>query len=285
SACGSNESAAKKIASNSLSSTTEEEVVPIIISSELVVGDNRFVIGLLRNDQEVLDAQVSLRFYKIDGGRELLRGEAQTRQITVMRTFVEKHASGDLHTHETGETGVYVANARFDVSGEWEVEVSAVLNKVPLYVQRGHFKVSVNSLSPAIGSVPPASRQPVLADVGNDISQVDTSNPPVPELHNLTIADAIASHKPTVIAFASPAFCVSRICGPTKQVLDEIYPRYWNKVNFIHVEPYKLDDARAGKALTPMPIMAEWGLQTEPWVFVLDRQGHVMAKFQGIVAL
>jgi hypothetical protein len=107
----------------------------------------------------------------------------------------------------------------------------------------------------------------------------------MPELHNLTVADAIASRRPTVVAFASPAFCVSRICGPTKQILDELYPRYRNRVNFIHVEPYKLDDARAGKALTPMPIMSEWGLQTEPWVFVLDRQGRVFAKFQGIVAV
>lgn len=283
SACGGDDSEAKKFASNSLSSTTEQEIVPIIVSSELVVGDNRFVVGLLRNNQELLGAQVSLRFYKLDGDREILRSEVQTRPIRVTRTYVERHANGELHTHEAGETGVYVASAHFDNSGEWEVEVSAMLERVPLYVQRVHFKVLANGLTPALGAVPPPSRQAVLGDVGNDVYHVDTSNPPMPELHDLTIADALSSRKPTVISFASPGFCVSRICGPAKQVLDQLAPRYKNRVNFIHVEPYKLDEARAGKALTPIPTMAEWGLQTEPWTFVLDRQGRVMAKFQGLV--
>jgi hypothetical protein len=28
--------------------------------------------------------------------------------------------------------------------------------------------------------------------------------------------------------------------------------------------------------------VAEWGLQTEPWIFVVDGQGIIRAKFEGL---
>ena len=47
-------------------------------------------------------------------------------------------------------------------------------------------------------------------------------------------------------------------------------------VNYIHIEVY--DDFQE---LTPVKEMAEWGLDTEPWVFVLDADGRVTFKFSG----
>ncbi len=32
------------------------------------------------------------------------------------------------------------------------------------------------------------------------------------------------------------------------------------------------------------PLLSEWGLVTEPFTFVLDRRGLVLAKFEGFVA-
>jgi peroxiredoxin len=35
----------------------------------------------------------------------------------------------------------------------------------------------------------------------------------------------------------------------------------------------------------PVPATREWQLRSEPWVFVIDRQGRIAAKFEGIMAL
>jgi hypothetical protein len=123
-------------------------------------------------------------------------------------------------------------------------------------------------------------------------------------MHDKTIAEAVTSGKPTVIAFATPAFCTSQLCGPAKEIFDELYGKYKEQMNFVHVEPYSLTEARAGKGLCPIPIMnvnyaanpgqgcpvvpaeqippadQSWNLSTEPWVFVVDKDGNIAAKFE-----
>ena len=89
-----------------------------------------------------------------------------------------------------------------------------------------------------------------------------------------------------MVAFTTPAFCQSRTCGPVMDtVMDPLYERYNGQAIFIHIEPYKLPELREGIDLIPVEAMQEWGLQTEPWVFVIDRQGKIVGKFEGIMGL
>jgi hypothetical protein len=126
--------------------------------------------------------------------------------------------------------------------------------------------------------------QTTLRDV-DDITEIDSSSPPRPEMHELTIAEAIDSGWPTVVAFATPAFCQSRVCGPLMDaVVDPLFERYADRVVFVHVEPFDLAKARGGE-LIPVPAVDEWGLQTEPWLFIIDQEGRVAGKFEAIVAL
>jgi len=108
------------------------------------------------------------------------------------------------------------------------------------------------------------------------VRQIDTSDPPDPRLHQVRIADAIAQGKPQVIVFATPKFCTSRICGPVVDVVRTLLPTYGARVVFTHQEIWQ--DAAAHKF---SPTVAEWGLQTEPWIFVVDGQGIIRAKFEG----
>ncbi len=74
------------------------------------------------------------------------------------------------------------------------------------------------------------------------------------------------------------------MCGPTKQTVDELYTRYKGQANFVHVEPYDLAKARAGTALEPLPFITnEWHFMSEPWTFIVDSQGKIAGKFDGIV--
>ena len=63
-----------------------------------------------------------------------------------------------------------------------------------------------------------------------------------------------------------------------------VWERYGDRVNVLQVEPYEVPAARAG-TLVPVETMIEWRLQTEPWIFVVDADGLVVAKFEGIMGL
>jgi hypothetical protein len=81
-----------------------------------------------------------------------------------------------------------------------------------------------------------------------------------------------------VVAFATPKFCASRACGPVVDVVDDARREFANRgVRFIHVEVYTDNDPNKGVNRW----MREWNLQTEPWVFVVDADGKIVAKFEG----
>ena len=86
-----------------------------------------------------------------------------------------------------------------------------------------------------------------------------------------------------MIAFATPAFCQTQFCGPVMEtVVIPAWQRYRDRVQFIHVEPWDLTKARNG-SLVPVDAVQQWGLLSEPFVFVIDADGKVAAKFEGIV--
>ncbi len=261
------------------------EVTPVIVNSELAVGENRFMIGLLSSDnEEIVGAAVAFRFFQLDGDQQERREEAQATPITLEKTYTHTHEDGTVETHEAGESAVYVAAVRFDEPGQWEVEVVATVGDVTYDPSTIGFVVLEESASVAMGAPAPLSETLTLDDV-EDVTEIDTSNPPIPEMHTMTIAEAVTSGRPSVIVFATPAFCLSRICGPTKDVVDDLFKQYKGEVNFVHVEPYELDKARSGEGLFAVPAFSEWGLQSEPWVFLVDKEGIVAAKFEAVVTM
>jgi len=264
----------------------ERDVTPLLLNSQLAVGDNRFVLGLTdKEDQLILRANVRLRFFKIDGEEGTLRAETPAQYTFLETNFVHEHPDGTRHTHEGNEVGAYAAQVSFDEPGDWGVEIEGEARGQELKRLRVRFNVLEDSSVPDIGQPAPRTQQLTLRDV-SDISQIDTANPPDPEMHDMTVAEALDTGKPVVVAFATPAFCVSRICGPVyDEVAVPLFEKYGDEVIFIHIEPYVLEDARAGRGLIPVSAMAEWGLQTEPWVFVIDGQGRIAGKFEGITNL
>ena len=92
---------------------------------------------------------------------------------------------------------------------------------------------------------------------------------------------------PSEIAIATPAFCETQICGPTKVFFDDLYNEYNDAANFVHVEPYDVQLVRDGECESlyacRTSIIDEWRLQSEPWVFVVDADGNIAAKFDGLV--
>jgi hypothetical protein len=185
-------------------------------------------------------------------------------------------------TTPAGEDGVYVANARFERGGNWGVQIEVTRDGTKLKPIPFTFTVLDNTPEPALGAQAPASTQITLANV-SDIHEIDSSSPPRPAMHETTIADALKTGKPVVVAFATPAFCTSRLCAPIMStVMDPLAATYGGEAVFIHVEPYDLKALRETGQQIPVPATREWGLQSEPWIFVVDRQGRIAGKYEGV---
>lgn len=269
----------------------ERNVTPAIASSELLVGRNRFVLGLLdRDNRPIVDANVHMRFYDLNGDQAVARFDVQgvsrvpARDSGIEEQIVHIHADGTRHVHlnVSDEVGVYTAWVEFDRPGVWGVEISVESKDGSIKeVVRPRFTVLPAGQTPAVGQPAPASRQRLLSDVEH-IEEIDSSAKPELAFHQMTIADAIASGRPALVLFAVPGFCESRFCGPEYEIMKKLLPRYQDRMEFIHVEFYK--NPGTPERVVAEPIR-EWNLRTEPWFFLIDASGRVAAKFEGPTAL
>jgi hypothetical protein len=267
-----------------LAPETGDGLQPLITTSELVVGQNRFAFGLLKAGKLLEDANVTLRVYAIEGSEAQLAAEMNApyqavRNVKQQRS-IHRHSDGTEHVHgdESFVKGLYVAQVGFARAGTWGIEILAYQKDGSQGVARTAVTVLDNPQTPTIGSPAPRSRNLIASDV-KDLRQIDTSARPDPRLHQVRIADAIARGKPQLIVFATPQFCTSRICGPVVDIVRTLLPTYGKRVAFIHQEIWQ--DFAEKKVF---PTVEEWRLFTEPWIFVVDGQGIIRGKFEGLVA-
>lgn len=259
-------------------------VIPV--TSEWVLGQNRFAFGLLSPDTgaPIVDAKVHLRFYDINDG-EVFKFETDAisrvpaRDAGIAEQVEHRHADGTIHTHFNAgeEIGIYTASVNFDSAGKWGVEMDIEKPEDGIdETLTPTFVVTTQATTPPIGFDAPRSENRTVDDV-DDITLIDSSANPSEEMHTTTIKEAIEAGRPTLVLFAVPGFCTSRLCGPEIDIMRKLYPEWKDRVEFIHVEFY--DDP--GKNSKVTKAAQEWGLRREPWFFLIDENGKIAAKFEG----
>lgn len=229
-------------------------------SSNLAVGTERLLIGVASQDGGRLaspDIPVSVRIRPEDG----------QASASMPATFM--WAVPDV-------SGLYRVTVEFPTPGTWFVEVtpdgSQALPEFPV-------TVLAEPITIGLGRPAPASETPTAADF--DLADISTDDDPDPRFYELSVADAVASGRPSVIVFSTPRFCSTGVCGPTLDDIKAMAPNY-PEVNFVHVEVFtNLDDP---DNLAVVPAVQEWGLPTEPWVFVVDADGIVIGRFEGVIS-
>jgi hypothetical protein len=146
----------------------------------------------------------------------------------------------------------------------------------------GTLDVKPKASAPTVGARAVRSRTPTIASTGGDFAELTTAVPPDRALLRYSIAESLAAHEPFVVVFATPKFCESRTCGPVVDVVDHVRRRVQSRdVRFIHVEIYSGNDPAKGVNRW----VAEWKLPSEPWVFVVGRDGRIKARFEGSVSV
>lgn len=114
----------------------------------------------------------------------------------------------------------------------------------------------------------------------HDLGEITTDPDPEPSFYEMTVAEAVESG-PSVIVFATPAWCTTQTCGPLLDQVKELSADFPD-LNYVHVEIYENINASSFDDLVVVPSVLEWGLPSEPWVFVTDAGGVVIAALEGV---
>jgi hypothetical protein len=195
---------------------------------------------------------------------------------------LESHAEATKRQTPDGLTTIFTQDRTFERAGDWGVEIQATFRDGSASIKRIGFQVLADSPSPIPGEAAPVVETAVSSDVGDDLSKLSSSLTPNPALYELSLEEAVGNGKPTVLLFATPAFCQTRFCGPAYEITSELQEKYTDQMNFIHVEIYTgLPDPSANN-WELAPAMTAFGLSTEPWLFVLDRNGVVVYRVEGL---
>ena len=254
----------------------------LIAASEFVVGENRFPFGLVAADGDFLEnARVRVRFFSLEDPTPELLAQEVAEWRTIEGVTPHAHPDGETHLH-LDFRGVYVVDAvELPKPGIWAAEFDVSGAYGGPEVKNAAFEVSAGPTAPGVGERVPATQNPTIHDVAS-FAEV-SSRAVQDDMHELSVAQALEGGKPFVVVFASPAFCVSAMCGPVTDTIAAVHDRFRGRADFIHIEPWDLDAARDEGRLVPSPVMDEWRLPTEPWTFVVGADGRVVKRFEGLV--
>lgn len=248
----------------------------VVSNSDLAVGENRVSFGLVDRDYMPVrpeTAAVRAVYYE----PETAVGQVRHRGEAVF-----------LPWSPEGRRGVFIANVVFDQAGTGTGDTPGIWELHATFEHQGEtltvgdaVAVAAEHRAPFIGDAAPPSHTPTAADTA-DLRTISSSPQPDPALYQLSVAEAVRAGRPAVISFATPAFCRSATCGPQIEALSELARQYEGQANFVHVEvyrePHRIDPANPARELAPA--VAEWGLESEPWTFVVGSDGRIAARFE-----
>jgi hypothetical protein len=178
--------------------------------------------------------------------------------------------------------GAYVTHPQFDRAGVWEFRVE-LAEGAGSRVGSTFVQVNADSAAPAVGDPAPVTQTRTASTV-EEVRQISSAFEPDPGFYAISLDAALASGKPTVVLFSTPAYCSSQTCGPQLETLGDLKADYGGEMNFIHVEIYDnvremLDtgDPSIGRVADPV---RDWGLITEPWTFLIGADGVITDRFE-----
>jgi hypothetical protein len=177
-----------------------------------------------------------------------------------------------------GVTRIYVARFRLARPGKYTLVAQPDGARIQGIA---NLDVRAHPQAPAVGDRAIPSRTPTLASADGDVASLTTASPPDLSLLRYSVADSVKAHAPFVLVFATPKFCNSRTCGPVVDVTQAVQRRFAaSGVRFIHVEVYTDNNPAQGFNRW----FREWRLPSEPWVFLVGRDGRIKARFEGSVS-
>ncbi len=236
----------------------EPELSVLVASFEMLTGPGRRMQFGLLDATRVPMIDQDLRVWLVrEGDKEIVQGP-------VVPTF---------HDEGLGNRGIYVFESEIPAPGIHNLVVATGDGSAG---GAAALNIITPDVSPIVqvGAAFPASATPT-SEAPGDLEELCTLEPDC-GMHGSSLDTALGAGKPTVLTIATPKYCVSQICGPVVSIVEGVRLESGrDDIEWIHVEVFK----DAGN--TPVELVTELGLPSEPWVYLIDADGNLADKFDG----
>jgi hypothetical protein len=247
-----------------------------LATSVFTVGENRLAFGMIDDRSGFVYGKTALYVAPTPDSPAEGPYPAPADVLVTEGRYRSKQAA----TEQDPFAAVYAARVPFEKPGRYSVLAVtqtggtrvAAPTEVTVIAKR-------DDRIPAVGERPPRVETDTVASARGDIESIDTRTPPS-DMHERSFADVVGK-KPVVLLFSTPQLCQSRVCGPVTDIALQLKARYGDQVEFIHQEVYVDNEPDKGLR-TPLK---RFNLRTEPWLFVVGRDGRITARLEGSFGL
>ena len=262
-------------------------MVAVAASVDLYTKDpQRVDLGLVMPDNSLVSfGTVDVAFSLVGTGAQA----GMTATATFVPTFgTPERSDGPVVTQPNEGRGVYEAtDVVFDTAGVWLAEVTADVNGLGPQTAQTSFAVQEQPSLPAPGDRAQPTENLTVDSNGVPLAAIDSraaskGSIPDPELHEWTIARAIAEGRPALVVFATPVFCVSRFCGPGTEMVEDLSRRYADRAVFIHIEIWKDFQKQVLNQAALDWLQLPNGDLTEPWLFLIGADGTIADRWSSM---
>jgi hypothetical protein len=261
-----------------------------VASSDLAVGASQhFELGIFSSDGQGVKllsfGQMSLAFSFMGDGSEAPQPGPQATGTYVGAFGTPQSGPAPVFTDPNDARGVYQADVAFDQAGTWQVDATVELPGEGSQTLSANFIVSERHSLPAPGDRAQPTENLTIDSNGVppaaiDSRALDGAPVPDPHLHGTTIAHALAQHRPILVIFSTPTFCVSLMCGPETDGLEDLAKRYRDRAVFIHVEIWRNHQKSVvNEAAADWVCCDESGNLTEHWLFLIGTDGVIKDRW------
>ncbi len=255
---------------------TDTPIAPT--ESVFAKGENRYAFGVFTVEgKQIDDAEVAIYANK-PGEPAIGPFPAAVESLTTDPAYASATTTND----PDAASAVYTTEVDFPSEGKWQMlalirqdDGSFAYSAVAMPADVGR----PNNI-PEVGDPVPDISTPTADDVGGDLAKIDTRMPP-DDMHDVDFADVVGK-EPVVLLFATPALCQSRVCGPVVDIAEEVKNERPDDAEFIHMEIYEDNQPDAEQPdNNARSQVTDFGLQSEPWLFVIDSDGKVSTRIEG----
>ena len=250
---------------------------------QLDPGKQRYGFALFTTARKQISG-VPVALYVARSGSRKVSGPFVARDEAL--TVAPPYRSETVAKDPTAAKSLYVSHLPFAKPGTYAVMGVAKLDGRLVATDPIAARVLASDPVPNVGDKAPVIDTPTVKSAGGNVGSIDTRTPP-DDMHDVSFA-SIAGKKPTILLFATPALCQSRVCGPVVDIAEELKNESKGQAEFIHMEIYRDNTIKPGclegtRAQTEClrPQVLAYHLETEPWAFAIDRHGRVAARLEG----
>jgi hypothetical protein len=245
-------------------------------SSVFTVGPNRLAFGIIDDTSGFVYGKTAVYVAPTPGSPAAGPYPAPADVLVTEGRYRSKQAA----TEADPFAAVYAAEVPFKRAGKYSI-LAVTKDGAKTYAAPGELQVVKpgDDRVPGVGDRAPKVETDTEATARGDIASIDTREPPS-DMHERSFADVVGK-KPVALLFATPQLCQSRVCGPVVDVGLQLKSRYGDQVEFIHQEVYVDNDPQQGLR----DPLTRFNVPTEPWLFVVGRDGRVTARLEGSFGL